>query len=317
MNMDKPKIIIVEDELIIAQEVKQQLMNLGYSVPAITVSGDDALKKIEALRPDLVLMDIKLRGKMDGIEAAGQVHALFDVPVVYLTANADKETVERAKKTEPYGLIYKPVQLDVMRAVIEMALYKHGMEKQLKEREARLDATLQSIGDAVITTDTKGRITGMNPVAAKLTGRTFEETEGKPLTEVFNIVNARTGKKPVNPIRKILENGEIGGLDNHTMLMAKDGTEYQITDSASPIRDTAGNIIGVVLVFRDVADEYRIQEALRESEERFRGIFEHTNSGVAVYEAVDDGEDFVFRDFNIPVERKSNASAGRTCLAGV
>ena len=183
--MARPKIIIVEDETIVAQDVKYILMNLGYDVPAITVSGENALQKIAALQPDLVLMDIKLKGKTDGIETAGQAHALYDVPVVYMTANADKTTVERAKKTEPYGFIYKPVQPDALRAVIEMALFKHGMEKQLKEREAWLDATLQSIGDGVIATDTKGKIAFMNPVAEDLTGWKQAECAGRPLTEVF------------------------------------------------------------------------------------------------------------------------------------
>ncbi|MCK5148264.1 PAS domain S-box protein [bacterium] len=268
--MPKSNIIIVEDELIIAQDIKRILVNLGYTVSAIVTSGEDALKKIDALRPDLVLMDIKLNGKMNGIEAAGKAHALYDVPVVYMTANADEATVERAKKTQPYGFIYKPVQMDVLRASIEMALYKHGMEKQLKEREAWLNATLSSIGDAVIATDKQGKITFLNPVAEELTGWKQAECQGLPLAEVFHIINAITRKRVANPVTKVLKNGAIVGLANHTVLIAKDGREFQIADSAAPIHDAKGMMTGVVLVFRDVTEEYRIQEALSESEEKFR-----------------------------------------------
>lgn len=115
-------------------------------------------------------------------------------------------------------------------------------EEALLLSESNLSSTLNSIGDAVIATDTKGNITRMNPVAENLTGWTFEDAEGKPLTELFHIVNAQTRKKAVNPVNRVLESGNIVGLANHTMLIAKHGAEYQIADSAASIQDTDGNI---------------------------------------------------------------------------
>ena len=126
--------------------------------------------------------------------------------------------------------------------------------------------TLNSIGDAVITTDTHSVVTFMNPVAIQLTGWTSEKAIGQPLAEVFNIVHAHTLKPADNPVKKVMETGKTVGLANHTMLIAKDGAEYQIADSGAPTRSLAGDITGVVLVFRDVSDEYAQHEALEASQ---------------------------------------------------
>ena len=128
---------------------------------------------------DLVLMDIVLEGDMDGVKAAEHIRNHFDIPVVYLTAYSDDTTLQRAKITEPYGYILKPFQERELYTTIEMALYKHKMERKLKENEQWLATTLKSIGDAVIATDTKGFVTFMNPVAEVLTGWKQEEADQK------------------------------------------------------------------------------------------------------------------------------------------
>ncbi len=145
-------------------------------------------------------------------------------------------------------------------------------EEALRASEANLRATLNSIGDAVISSDTEGDIVSMNPVAEQLTGWNLEDAQGKALTEVFNIVNAQTREAAINPVDKVIESGKIVGLANHTALIARDGTECQIADSAAPIYDVDEVITGVVLVFRDVTEEYRVREALQESESRFKQI---------------------------------------------
>jgi len=131
-------------------------------------------------------------------------------------------------------------------------------EKALVESETRMRITLDSIGDAVIATDDHGRITRMNPMAEALTGRTWIEASGLPLPEVFRIINAHTREPVANPVTKVLAEGKIIGLANHTLLISKEGREYQIADSAAPIRDTDGQIAGVVLVFRDVTETFNL-----------------------------------------------------------
>ena len=273
VDTTKRRIVLVEDEQITAQFIKSQLQEIGYEVLAIAASGEEAVKKIQTLRPDLVLMDIKLKGKMNGIEAAEKAHELYNVPVVYMTANADKQTVERAKQTQPCGFIYKPVHADALRTAIDMALYKHEMAQQVKEREARLEATLHSIGDAVVTTDTNSVITGINPVACRLTGWDEKDACGKVLTDVFHIVHAQTGKKEPNPVDRVLRKKITVSLPDHTMLISKAGREYKISDSAAPIKDRAGNLLGAVLVFRDVTEESRTQEVLQRTKEELETVF--------------------------------------------
>jgi CheY-like chemotaxis protein len=129
--MSQPKIVVVEDEGIVAKNIKHMLKGLGYEVPAIVSSGKDAIQKAAETKPDLMLMDIVLEGDMDGIEAAKQIQTRFDIPVVYLTAHADDTTVLRAKMTAPYGYLLKPFDERELHAAIELALYKHKMEREV------------------------------------------------------------------------------------------------------------------------------------------------------------------------------------------
>ncbi len=138
--------------------------------------------------------------------------------------------------------------------------------EQLRSSEENLAITLQSIGDAVIATDTQSKVTRMNPAAEHLTGWQLSEAIGQPLTKVFHIINAGTRETARNPAELVMEHGNVVGLANHTALIARDGKEYQISDSAAPIRDSSGKIVGVVLVFSDVTEKYRAEAALREKE---------------------------------------------------
>lgn len=138
--------------------------------------------------------------------------------------------------------------------------------ENLKESEEKLRITLNSIGDGVIATDNDARVTRMNPEAERLTGWKITEAAGKPLEKVFDIINSQTLKPVESPVKKVLATGNIVGLANHTMLRSKNGKQYQISDSGAPMRDNDGNITGVILVFRDVTEEYRAQEEIRRSE---------------------------------------------------
>lgn len=147
-------------------------------------------------------------------------------------------------------------------------------EAALRESEQNLDITLHSIGDAMLATDAQGRITRMNPVAEALTGWALADARGRPVDEVFRIINEETGRPAVVPVDKVLRTGEIHGLANHTVLVARNGAERAIADSAAPIRDAAGAVRGVVLVFRDVTRERAVERALQASEARYRQFIE-------------------------------------------
>lgn len=264
--MTAPRILVVEDESVVALDLQTRLTRLGYHVVETASCGESAVELAAQLRPDLVLMDIRLRGEMDGIAAADLIRTRLSVPVIYLTAHADDGTVQRARITEPFGYILKPFDERELRTVIEMAIYKHQAEKRLRESERRYATTLSSIGDAVIATDREGRVTFMNPVAENLTGWPMTEASGIDLKVVFEIRNEETMAIAANPVERVLAEGIVVGLANHTKLISRDGREVPIDDCAAPILDDDGSLTGAVLVFRDVSESRRVEEHMRHAQ---------------------------------------------------
>ncbi|MFA5907729.1 MAG: PAS domain S-box protein [Vicinamibacterales bacterium] len=410
-------IFIVEDEALIAMELRDRLTVLGYHVCGHALRGEVALEQVPASGADVVLMDVRLAGTMDGIETAARLHDLTDAAIIFLTAYSDDDLLRRAGAVEPHGYLVKPFEERELHATIQMALYRRRMERAiqeanerleervrertaaleasgrllssinanlegtviyrmafsatgqmrctymspnvedvfgisavdfmadadaifrmmepadvprvraniteslrtgntasvefrlrrvdgsiawlhfrsrlserlpdgtqvrdgvatditaakdaeatLRESEERLAVTLQSIGDAVMATDTAGRITQMNPIAEQLTGWPLSEALGLPVAEVFHIINATTRQPADSPVGEVLASGGPHELANHTALVARDGTERAIADSAAPIRDAGGRLLGVVLVFRDeteARDRRRLVERQR------------------------------------------------------
>ena len=273
--MEKTKILIVEDNPIVAEDLKIKLIDLGYDITATAYSGEQALESVESQRPDIALMDIRLGKGMNGIDTASKLKDKYKVSVIYLTAHADDDTVFRAKFTEPYGYIVKPFDDIELKSVIEIAVYKQQSDRKLRESEQWFQTTLNSIGDAVIATDMDGSITFMNPVAEILTGWSQSDASGKPLNMVFNIINEKTRKPCENPVLKVIKTGQIVGLANHTLLISKDGRERPIKDSGAPILLEGGNKLGVVLVFQDDSKSRESERKLKDSEERFKKLFEY------------------------------------------
>jgi PAS domain S-box-containing protein len=158
----------------------------------------------------------------------------------------------------------------------------HERTDQVAEQRERLQVTLASIGDGVIVTDTSGKVTFANPVAQALTGWTEADAHGQPLEQVFAIVNEETRHQVENPVAKVIREGTVVGLANHTILIARNRSEVPIDDSAAPIRDADGKIVGVVLVFRDITERKQAEQAIRDSEERFRAVFDHSPIGIGL-----------------------------------
>ena len=268
------KVFIVEDEWVVSLELQQRIQDLGYEVAGTTDNGDSAIKMVLETKPDLILMDINIKGDIDGIEAARQILVKYNVPIIYLTAYSDKATIERAKITTPYGYIIKPVEERDLLVSIEISLNKFEMEKKLKESEKKLSITLQSIGDGVIATDEKSCITLMNRTAEKMCGWSFDESKGLKLDLVFNIKSSIDQKPINNPIEEVFRTGKFVELANHTVLVSRDGVERHISDSAAPICDESGEIQGVVLVFSDVTESFTNRELLKQSEKLHREVIE-------------------------------------------
>jgi two-component system, cell cycle sensor histidine kinase and response regulator CckA len=256
------RILVVEDERIVAMNLQSKLENLGYTISGLVASGERALQIAEEKRPDLILMDIHLEGEMDGIDAARLIHDRFRIPIVYLTAYSTHEIVQRAKITQPYGYILKPCEDRELKIVIEMAIYRHQMERQLLEKERLLSATIKSIGDAVVATNPDGQITLMNPEAERLTEWNHQQATGKAIEDVVVMVEEKTGQPIESPLRKALDQRSIMTLEKESLLIAKDGSNIPIDDSAAPIQDDHGNLMGGVLVFRDITSQKEAMKAI-------------------------------------------------------
>lgn len=285
--MAKARIFIVEDERISAEDIATRLKNLKYDVSGVVSTGREAIKQVEQIKPDLVLVDIKLKGKMDGIEAADRIRSRFSIPVVYLTAYADRTTIQRLKKTQPYGYIQKPVENDELNGVIETALYKHKMEKRLRESEERFRQFFENGPEYCYMISAEGIILDVNRTALNALGYKKKELIGKSLKMIY-------APESRQKMKHLLEKWEkTGRLRNEEIvIITKKGEKRTVLLSASSVKDRDGKILHSVSVQRDITERklaemesLRAQEALRESEERFRTIVETAPSLLHISDA--------------------------------
>ncbi|MEA5451879.1 EAL domain-containing protein [Leptolyngbya sp. CCNP1308] len=260
--MEKKTILVVEDEVVIAMDLRATLIDLGHHVPAIVTSGEAAIQKALELHPDLILMDIHLRKVLDGIDAATEINKSLDIPIIYLTAYADEETLKRASLTTPFGYILKPFEAREINANIEIAIYKHQLDKTIKENRRWLLAVLNSISEGVVASDTDGLIKFMNPVAEALTGWSQTEAMGRSPAEVFHFVDQVTRKLLDNPLVKSLQDDSAFTLPEGALLRAKTGNETPVTDGAAPIYDDQGRAEGAVMVVHDSTAQHRMEAQL-------------------------------------------------------
>lgn len=272
----KASVLIVEDSFIVAYHLKLTLESEGYHVLATLDSGEAALQLIATTCPDLVLMDIMLNGSIDGVETARIVKSEYNLPVIYITALSDRETVQRAKITEPYGFLTKPFADREIFTVIEMALYKHRIETRLRQSEEKYYSTLRSISDAVILIDSTFEITYANPAAEKLIGSSSMALLHGPLLDVLKLRNVESDDYPVNPLQCELGDARLNMIPRNLVLTGRDGDEIPVGDgSLSPVIDSKGNCTGLVLIFKDLTNKIEHERLLQRLEsERLAALHE-------------------------------------------
>ncbi|NEP55549.1 MAG: diguanylate cyclase [Symploca sp. SIO2G7] len=263
------KILIVEDESVVAWDIQETLEQLGYKVVANVTSGAEAIQLPAAIKPDLVLMDIQLEDEMDGITAAGKIRDRFDIPIIYLTAHADEYTWQRAISTNPYGYLVKPFQERELQTTIEIALRRHQVEKRSQEIKEQMINSLISIGEPTIVTDHRGCIVSINQAAESLTDWSLSEVLGIDARQVLTFIQAQTHTQIKNPLMQVLHKGIQITLSSNYLLKTKNGKEIPINSTANPIKNSQGEVIGSILVLQDISEQqqaHRNQQQLQKQD---------------------------------------------------
>ena len=284
----KKKILIVEDEFIIAEDIKYALLEYGYEIPAVVGTGEQAIEEVEIHEPDLVLMDIFLRGEMDGIEAAKQIHSRFNIPIVYLTASRDADLLERVKTSEPHAFIIKPYKDGELHSNIEIVLYKHQMEKRLIESETRYRNISELTSDYIyeILVNPKGKMVleWISEGFTKLSGYTFDDV--KYVDTWGNMIHADDFPGLMQMFETILS-GQPG--DRELRLITKSGQVLWINLFGQPKWDDQHNhIIGIVGAAGEITARKQAEESVRASEEKFAKAFFSSPALMAITK-IDDG----------------------------
>jgi PAS domain S-box-containing protein len=276
-------ILIVEDELTISLALSRKLNSFGYNT-ITAISGEEAIEIIDSeISVDLIIMDIDLGPGIDGTVAAQRILKTRSLPIVFHSSHTEKEYIDKIRGITRYGFITKNSEDYIIKSSVEMALDLCCAYKNIQEREESLNITFQSIGDAVISTNLSGQIVRMNPKAECMTGWSLEDAIGRDFSDVFQICNSITRAPVENPFQKVIKTGEVVGLANHTILIRKDKKEFHIADSAAPIKDSKGDIQGIIIVFSDISENYQYQEEIRKSEERYRDLVNNLTSGITVH----------------------------------
>ncbi len=245
-------ILIVEDEIIIARDLEARLTGLGYRVAGIASSGKEALTLVEQAQPDLILMDVVLKGEMDGIDTAARVRRRYHLPVIYLTAYTDPKTLARARITEPFGYIVKPFSERELHANIEMALYKHRADARLRQLEQWFADDMEEVASAVVAADSQGHVTYLNDAAEILTAWPRQQAFGRPMQEVVRLVH-RTSAAPVEADAH--DEGPTGYSSRDTVLVDRDDRRLPVDVTTSRLRGANDRPGGTVVVMREVSGE--------------------------------------------------------------
>ena len=271
--MEKVKILIVEDEAIIAMEIESQLQSLGYEVTSIVDTGERAIQKTEVDKPDIILMDIRIKGEIDGIDTAEVIRNRFGIPVIFSTAYLDHGRIERAKVTMPFGYVLKPIQERDLKVTLEMALYVEKIEKEkqqinqkLQESEKKYRLAFHTSPDAVNINRLDGLYVDINEGFTRLTGFTREDSIGKLSTEIDIWAIPEDRKRLVEGLNK---SSYVENLESK--FRCKDGSFKTALMSASIIE--IGGESHILSVTRDITARKEIEEELKVSQLIFLNNF--------------------------------------------
>jgi|GEM_PF-1736742 PAS domain S-box-containing protein len=263
---DTIKILIVEDESLVAEDLKEMLLEFGYEVPGIADTGETAVALADKHRPDLVLMDINLASAMDGIAAGGEIRSRWGIPIIYVTAFAAPEIIDRAKKTTPSGYIIKPFNKRQIQTTVEIALYNSVLEQQLKEHDATISTLINATSNLLILIDTKGTIRAVNNALVKKAKKTAGQLVG---TSIYDLVSSGI----LSPKMVGFNQKEI---QTHSIQFEEEFRGSWFDIGVHPIPDPFGKVVKYAVHIHDITSRKKIEEQLLSNEEFFRTLLEDT-----------------------------------------
>lgn len=271
-------VLIVEDEVLVARDIRARLERMGYSVVGTAARGEDAIKLALDEKPDLILMDINLRGEMDGIEAAIKINESRSIPIIFCTAYSNDEVLQRAKITSPYGYVLKPFDNRELEINIEIALFKHKVERDLADTKQNLDATLTNVSDGVIAADAAGKIFLINPMAEKIVGCEPGAGLGMRLDEIFKLEAFESGQAAIDLMspETFAFWKQFSGI--RQLLTRTDGRTTPIELSANFL-DEGANL--TVITFRDISQQLGFEDTIQKNA-FFDGLTELPNRALFV-----------------------------------
>lgn len=253
--MSKTRILVVEDESIVAKDIQRTLEKLGYEVPATASSAASAFEKLEEVEPDLVFLDVKLKGEQDGVHIAEHIKDRYDIPVIFLTSFVDQDTIDRAKVTEPYGYLVKPFNEGDLKTTVEMALFKFSKDRELRLSEQRLSNALGKIENAVFVTDQDLRLNYINEKALSICGGlSGMDSVGLDIYSLIGIEKEGGVAISKEDLKSIVVRDNILSLSNVYVIIKKDNSNIPCNFTASAVRDEKDNFLGVAIVITDATE---------------------------------------------------------------
>lgn len=255
--MEQARILIAEDEFFIANDLKKCLEEFGYGVSAVVSSGEEAIKSVEKDRPELILMDIKLNGKIDGIEAVKKIKSQFNIPVIYLTAFSDKEKMERVKITEPFGIFFKPFKDRELQTNIFLAIHKHKTENIIREGEERYNAAIKASGQILYDWNSETNEVSYGGDVEKMFGYTFQELKGG-LARWQELIHPDDLNHFNHTITCMIGKKESARLEYR--VRRKDGSYIYIEDNGHFFKDGKGKTIRMIGLVKEITERVRLDK---------------------------------------------------------
>ena len=279
------RVLVAEDDGMIAEAICNRLTDMGCEVVATADNGASAVEAALSTRPDVVLMDVQLKGDMDGIRASELINEKVRVPVVYLTGDSDQKTLARAKAASAYGYVLKPFHIRNIIVAIEVAVDRFEMERRLEDSQLSYASILGSIAEAVIAVDLQGRVRFMNGVAERLTGWRNSLAQREPIETVLQLSDAAGASPDSSPIERVLAERMSFPLCEETWVTSRDAVRVQVDGRMACIVDSLDRVVGASITLRDVTSERRAALELKTTAQQLRAVIDTAVNGVLMLDA--------------------------------